>query len=436
MCGIIGILGDKPVVPLLIEALKRLEYRGYDSAGIATLVNGGIDRRRAQGKLENLEARLQREPLCGTVGIGHTRWATHGRPNEANAHPHANERVAVVHNGIIENFRPLRAELEKAGRRFETETDTEAVAHLLAHYLDHQMAPEEAVMATLARLEGAFALAIIFAGRHDFIIGARRGSPLAVGYGEGGMFLGSDALALAPLTSRICYLEEGDWTVLAEGTAKIFDAGNRPVERPVSETRLSGARIGKGSYRHFMQKEIFEQPTVIGDTLHRYLNPLTREVTLPDLGFDLAALPRLTISACGTAFYAGLVGKYWLESLARLPVEIDVASEFRYRERAAARGRCGAVHLPVGRDDRHPGGAALCQVPGPADPLDRQPAGKHDRARSRHRAADPGRSRDRRRLDQGLHDAVDCAGLPGDPVSTSSRANRAGAEGRAVECAH
>jgi glutamine---fructose-6-phosphate transaminase (isomerizing) len=332
MCGIIGILGDKPVVPLLIEALKRLEYRGYDSAGIATLVNGGIDRRRAPGKLENLEARLQREPLCGTVGIGHTRWATHGRPNEANAHPHANERVAVVHNGIIENFRPLRAELEKAGRRFESETDTEAVAHLLAHYLDHQMAPEEAVMATLARLEGAFALAIIFAGRHDFIIGARRGSPLAVGYGEGGMFLGSDALALAPLTSRICYLEEGDWTVLVEGTAKIFDAGNRPVERPVSETRLSGARIGKGAYRHFMQKEIFEQPTVIGDTLHRYLHPLTREVMLPDLGFDLAALPRLTISACGTAFYAGLVGKYWLESLARVPVEIDVASEFRYRE--------------------------------------------------------------------------------------------------------
>jgi glucosamine--fructose-6-phosphate aminotransferase (isomerizing) len=332
MCGIIGILGDKPVVPLLIEALKRLEYRGYDSAGIATLVNGGIDRRRAQGKLINLEARLQREPLCGTVGIGHTRWATHGRPNEANAHPHVNERVAVVHNGIIENFRPLRAELEQAGRLFESETDTETVAHLLAHYLDHQMAPEEAVMATLARLEGAFALAIIFAGRHDFIIGARRGSPLAVGYGEGGMFLGSDALALAPLTSRICYLEEGDWTVLGEGTAKIFDAGNRPVERPVSETRLSGARIGKGSYRHFTQKEIFEQPRVIGDTLHRYLNPLTREVTLPDLDFDLAALPRLTISACGTAFYAGLVGKYWLESLARLPVEIDVASEFRYRE--------------------------------------------------------------------------------------------------------
>ncbi len=222
------------------------------------------------------------------------------------------------------------AELEKAGRRFETETDTEAVAHLPAYYLDHQMAPEEAVMATLARLEGAFALAIIFAGRHDFIIGARRGSPLAIGYGRGGMILGPDALA--PLTNRICHLEEGDWTVLGESAAKIFDAGNRPVERPVGETQLSGALTGKGSYRHFMQKEIFEQPTVIGDTLHSYQDPLTREITLPDLGFDLAALPRLTISACGTAFYAGLVSKYWLESLARLPVEIDVASEFRYRE--------------------------------------------------------------------------------------------------------
>ncbi len=332
MCGIIGILGNRPVVPLLIDALKRLEYRGYDSAGIATLVNGHIDRRRAQGKLQNLEARLDREPLGGTVGIGHTRWATHGRPNEANAHPHANERVAVVHNGIIENFRPLRAELEQNGRRFETETDTEAVAHLLAHHLDRQMTPEEAVMATLARLEGAFALAIIFAGRHDLVIGARRGSPLAVGYGDGELFIGSDALALAPLTSRICYLEEGDWTVLRNGTATIFDSHNRRVDRPISQTRLSGALIGKGGYRHYMQKEIFEQPAVIGDTVRSYLNPLTREVTLPECGVDLASVPRLAISACGTAFYAGLVGRYWLESLARLPVEADVASEFRYRE--------------------------------------------------------------------------------------------------------
>ena len=332
MCGIIGILSEKPVVPLLVQALKRLEYRGYDSAGVATLVNGGIERRRAEGKLHNLEARLRREPLCGTVGIGHTRWATHGQPNEVNAHPHVNERVAVVHNGIIENFRPLRAELEQAGRCFESETDTEVVAHLLAHYLNLQMPPQEAVQATLSRLDGAFALAIIFAGQENLLIGARRGSPLAIGYGEGEMFLGSDALALAPLNRRICYLEEGDWTVLNKGSARIFDADNRPVKRPVSETRLPGSSIGRGSYRHFMEKEIFEQPTAIGNTLQAYLDPLTPEITLPDPGFDLTVLPRLTISACGTAFHAGMVGKYWLESLARLPVDLDVASEFRYRE--------------------------------------------------------------------------------------------------------
>ena len=332
MCGIIGILSEKPVVPLLVQALKRLEYRGYDSAGVATLVNGGIERRRAEGKLHNLEARLRREPLCGTVGIGHTRWATHGQPNEVNAHPHVNERVAVVHNGIIENFRSLRAELEQAGRCFESETDTEVVAHLLAHYLNLQMPPQEAVQATLSRLDGAFALAIIFAGQENLLIGARRGSPLAIGYGEGEMFLGSDALALAPLNRRICYLEEGDWTVLNKGSARIFDADNRPVKRPVSETRLPGSSIGRGSYRHFMEKEIFEQPTAIGNTLQAYLDPLTPEITLPDTGFDLTVLPRLTISACGTAFHAGMVGKYWLESLARLPVDLDVASEFRYRE--------------------------------------------------------------------------------------------------------
>jgi glutamine---fructose-6-phosphate transaminase (isomerizing) len=332
MCGIIGILSEKPVVPLLVQALKRLEYRGYDSAGVATLVNGGIERRRAEGKLHNLEARLRREPLCGTVGIGHTRWATHGQPNEVNAHPHVNERVAVVHNGIIENFRPLRAELEQAGRCFESETDTEVVAHLLAHYLNLQMPPQEAVQATLSRLDGAFALAIIFAGQENLLIGARRGSPLAIGYGEGEMFLGSDALALAPLNRRICYLEEGDWTVLNKGSARIFDADNRPVKRPVSETRLPGSSIGRGSYRHFMEKEIFEQPTAIGNTLQAYLDPLTPEITLPDPGFDLTVLPRLTISACGTAFHAGMVGKYWLESLARLPVDLEVASEFRYRE--------------------------------------------------------------------------------------------------------
>lgn len=332
MCGIIGILGNEPVVPRLLESLKRLEYRGYDSAGVATLVDGSIVRCRAQGKLENLAARLQREPLNGTVGIGHTRWATHGRPSETNAHPHANEHVAVVHNGIIENFRTLRAELEAAGRRFETETDTEVVAHLLAHYLDRNMSPQEAVRAALTRLEGAFALAIIFSDRRDLLIGARRGSPLVIGYGESEICLGSDALALASLASRISYLEEGDWTVLSEGTATIFDAENRPTERRIRETRLSGGLIGKGSYRHFMQKEIFEQPIVIGETLQTYLNSTTCEAVIPDPGCDLQVLRKLTISGCGTAFHAGMIGRYWFEALARVETESDIASEFRYRE--------------------------------------------------------------------------------------------------------
>ncbi len=332
MCGILGILGKAPVAPLLLDGLKRLEYRGYDSAGMASLVNGRIERRRAEGKLVNLSALLERAPLAGTVGIGHTRWATHGRPTEQNAHPHCSERVAVVHNGIIENFRELKAELEAAGHRFETDTDTEAVVHLLDHYLSQQMAPREAVGAALKRLEGAFALAIVFAGRHDLMIGARRGSPLAVGYGDGEMFLGSDALALAPLTDRICYLEEGDWAVLGEQGAEVFDADDLPVARPVTQTALSGAMIGKGQYRHFMQKEIFEQPAVIGDTLQVFVNPQSRAVSLPDLPLDFAAVPRLTLSACGTAFYAGMVAKYWFEQIARLPVELDIASEFRYRE--------------------------------------------------------------------------------------------------------
>jgi glucosamine--fructose-6-phosphate aminotransferase (isomerizing) len=332
MCGIIGILGGAPVTPLLLDGLKRLEYRGYDSAGIATLRNGSIDRRRAEGKLSNLVGVVEQRPLDGTIGIGHTRWATHGRPTETNAHPHANGRVALVHNGIIENFKQLRGELEAAGHSFETETDTETVVHLISDYLDQHMSPQQAVAAALKRLEGAFALAIIFAGRHDLMIGARRGSPLAVGYGDGEMFLGSDALALAPLTDRICYLEEGDWVELSKTGAKVHDAEDRPVERAVKQTALSGALIGKGEYRHFMQKEIFEQPAVIGDTLQTFLNPLNRNVELPDLGIDLAAISRLTISACGTAYYAGMVAKYWFEQVARQPVEVDIASEFRYRE--------------------------------------------------------------------------------------------------------
>jgi len=332
MCGIIGIMGKATAAPLLVDALKRLEYRGYDSAGVATLVNGRIERRRAEGKLVNLEERLDEEPSPGTIGIGHTRWATHGVPNETNAHPHATDQVAVVHNGIIENFQALRAELEAEGEAFSTETDTEVVAVLISHYLSHNAGPQDAVAQALKRLEGAFALAIVFAGRHDLMIGARRGSPLAVGFGDGEMYLGSDALALAPLTRRIAYLDEGDWVEIGSDGAVFHDAEDRFVERNVQQTELSGALIGKGNYRHFMQKEIFEQPAVVGDTLATFVNPLTRTVYLPELPFDLAAVPRLTVVACGTASYAGHVAKYWLEQVARLPVELDIASEFRYRE--------------------------------------------------------------------------------------------------------
>jgi glucosamine--fructose-6-phosphate aminotransferase (isomerizing) len=332
MCGIIGIIGTKPIAPLLLKGLKRLEYRGYDSAGIATLNNGRIDRRRAEGKLPNLADLIAREPLVGTVGIGHTRWATHGLPTEANAHPHASDRVALVHNGIIENFHDLRAELVREGHIFETETDTEVVVHLLTEHLNQQMSPQEAVVEAVARLEGDFALAIIFTGRQDLMIGARRGSPLTLGYGDGEMYLGSDALALAPFTNRICYLEEGDWVELSQDAATVHDASGAVVTRDVKQTALSGAIIGKGQYRHFMQKEIFEQPAVIGDTLHALVDPLRRRVELPDFPFDLSAAPRLTISACGTSFYAGMVAKYWFEQIARQPVELDIASEFRYRE--------------------------------------------------------------------------------------------------------
>src|SRR6266481_6260199 len=330
MCGIIGILGRQPAAPLLVDGLKRLAYRGYDSAGVATLVNGHIDRRRAEGKLANLEAVLARSPLPGMVGIGHTRWATHGRPNETNAHPHATDRVAIVHNGIIENFQELRDELIALGAEFETETDTEVVAHLLTHELEHQRTPEQAMDRAMERLKGAFALAVIFAGRPDIMVGARRGAPLAVGFGEGEMYLGSDALALAPFTRRIAYLEEDDWTLLRAEGAEYFNRG-RKVERAIKRTALSGALVGKGNHRHFMMKEICEQPAVIGETLQSLVNPLTRQTSITDLPFDLTQVERLTIVACGTAFLAGVVGKYWFEKLARLPVEVDIASEFRYR---------------------------------------------------------------------------------------------------------
>jgi glutamine---fructose-6-phosphate transaminase (isomerizing) len=332
VCGIIGIVGNRPVAHQLVDALKRLEYRGYDSAGIATLVNGSIDRRRAEGKLANLERLIETRPIEGVVGIGHTRWATHGAPTEVNAHPHATGKVAVVHNGIIENFQELRAELEGHGHRFETETDTEVIAHLVTHALELGQDPVEATKHMLARVEGAFALAIIFTGEHDLMIGARRGSPLALGFGEGEMYLGSDALALAPFTRRITYLEEGDWVVMHRVAAQIYDAANAPVVREIKESAVSGAMIGKGNYRHFMLKEIYEQPTVVGDTLRSLFNPSTRAVQMPDLPVDLAKVSRFTINACGTAFYAGMVAKYWLENVARVPADVDIASEFRYRE--------------------------------------------------------------------------------------------------------
>ncbi|MBL27207.1 MAG: glutamine--fructose-6-phosphate transaminase (isomerizing) [Rhodospirillaceae bacterium] len=331
MCGIIGVIGQRPVVPLLIDGLRRLEYRGYDSAGIATLVDGRIERRRAEGKLMNLAAAVERSPIDGIIGIGHTRWATHGIPNEVNAHPHATRRVAVVHNGIIENFIELRRELIAEGCTFETETDTEVLVHLLTVSLDRGATPQEAVAEMMERVEGAFALGILFADDAELLIGARRGSPLAVGYGDGEMYLGSDALALAPLTQRISYMEEGDWAELTRSGAVIRDASGAVVEREVKLTALSGAAIGKGDHRHFMQKEIHEQPVVIADTLHSYLNPVDRTFTMPALSFDFAEFDRVTIVACGTSFYAGLTARYWFEGVAGLPVDIDVASEYRYR---------------------------------------------------------------------------------------------------------
>ncbi len=332
MCGIVGILGREPVAAQLVDALKRLEYRGYDSAGVATLEGGKLARRRAEGKLRNLESRLQKEPLLGTIGIGHTRWATHGRPSESNAHPHATEHLAVVHNGIIENFRELREQLEKDGAQFRSETDTEVVAHLVTQEMKRGRSPVEAVAAALPRLRGAFALAFLFEGAEDLMVGARKGSPLAVGYGDGEMYLGSDAIALAPFTDTISYLEDGDSVVLTRKSVEIRDAKGSTVERPVLKSAASALLVDKGNHRHFMAKEIHEQPEVVGHTLAHYLDMAAERVLLPKLPFDFRALEQVSISACGTAYYAGLIAKYWFERFARLPVEIDVASEFRYRE--------------------------------------------------------------------------------------------------------
>ena len=331
MCGIIGIIGKASVSPLLLDGLKRLEYRGYDSAGIATLVNGGIDRRRAEGKIVNLQHLVDSDPLAGTIGIGHTRWATHGLPTEANTHPHADEQVVLVHNGIIENFQELREELSAAGHTFQTQTDTEAVVHLISSYLQDGKSPAEAVSAALKRLEGAFALAILFAGHDGLMIAARRGSPLAIGYGDGEMYIGSDALALAPLTQRISYLDEGDWAEITASGAVVHDETDAVVERAIQQTASSGALIGKGNFPHFMLKEIYEQPAVIGDTLQTIFNPWNEVITLPEMPFDLTRIPRITIVACGTSFHAGMVARYWFETIAGVPTDIDIASEFRYR---------------------------------------------------------------------------------------------------------
>ena len=339
MCGIVGILGTEPVAGHLVDALKRLEYRGYDSAGIATLDRGALGRRRAEGKLKSLENRLDKEPLGGLIGIGHTRWATHGRPTESNAHPHATDRLAVVHNGIIENFRELRESLIKHGAKFTSETDTEVVAHLVTREIDGGKTPVQAVAAALKQLRGAFALAFLFTGEDDLMIGARKGSPLAVGYGDGEMFLGSDAIALAPFTDTISYLDDGDWVVLTRKSAQVYDANDKAVERPIIKSTASAMLVDKGNHKHFMAKEIHEQPEVVGHTLAHYIDMVHEQVTLPaELPFDWTKLKRLSISACGTAFYAGLVAKYWFERFAKLPVEIDIASEFRYREAPLEKG--------------------------------------------------------------------------------------------------
>ncbi len=332
MCGIIGILGNEPAAPRLVESLRRLEYRGYNSAGVATLEGGVLTRCRAEGKLAALERRLAGEPLYGTCGIGHTRWATHGKPVERNAHPHATSRVAVVHNGIIENFRELREELERDGAVFESETDTETVVQLLDRELGRGADPLAAVKSALARLEGAFALAILFSGRDDILIGARRGSPLAVGYGKGEMFLGSDAMALAPFTDRVTFLGEGDWAVLTRSGAEFHDETGAKVSRPVTRTQASALLIDKGNHRHFMAKEIHEQPEVVSRTLSYYVRFSDNTIQLPNVTLPFDRLTKLTISACGTAYYAALTAKYFFERFAKLPVEVDIGSEFRYRE--------------------------------------------------------------------------------------------------------
>ena len=340
MCGIVGIIGKADVSEKLLAALRRLEYRGYDSAGLAVIRNGVINRRRAEGKLTRLAEKLEKKPLPGSIGIGHTRWATHGVPNEANAHPHATDKVALVHNGIIENYQELRTEIERSGRSLASDTDTEVVVHLITQYLEDGLSPEVATRKALGHLEGAFALAILFSEEENLIIATRRGSPLAIGMGDAEMFLGSDANALAGLTEEIIYLEEGDFALLSGSGVSISDENNKIVDRKTHKIDIASKDVGKAGFDHFMLKEIFEQPQVIGDTLHSFINQADSKIVLPKMPIDLTSVNRITISACGTAYYAALIAKYWIESLARIPVDIDIASEFRYREALMLKGEC------------------------------------------------------------------------------------------------
>ena len=397
---------------MILDSLRRLEYRGYDSAGIATLVDGHIERRRAEGKLGKLAAALEHAPLGGTTGIGHTRWATHGAPTENNAHPHGTSRVSIVHNGIIENHAELRAELEAAGQVFTTETDTETVAQLVDLNLQRGMSPVAAAGAAFRRLEGAYALAMIFSGHPELIVGAQHGAPLAVGFGENEMFVGSDGLALAPLTQRIAYLSDGDWTVIDRKGARFFDMSGAEVQREVKLTRLTGAAIGKGNFRHFMEKELHEHPAVIGDTLHRMVNPATRAVALPPLPFDFATLPRITISACGSAFYAGLVARWWFEAIARIPTDADVASEFRYRTPPLPKGGLGLLVSQSGETADTLAALRYMHEQGQHVLVGAERAGKQHVARERRGAGDRGGAGNRRRQHQGVHRAARCDGVP------------------------
>ncbi len=435
MCGIVGILGTAPVARPLLDALRRLEYRGYDSAGIATIEDGRIERLRAPGKLTELARKLDGRELAGTAGIGHTRWATHGAPNEINAHPHVVGDVAVVHNGIIENFRELKNDLRDAGVGFATETDTEVVAHLVARSIADGLRPKEAVGKALGRLKGAFALAFLFAGEDDLLIAARRGPPLAIGHGEGQMFLGSDAIALAPFTNRVTYLEDGDWAVIGRNSIEIFDAAGAGIARAMTFTQASSMLVDKGGHRHFMAKEIAEQAEVVGHTLAEYVDLAERRVSPPDkLPFDFAALDRITITACGTAHIAGLVAKYWFERIARLPADVDIASEFRYREAPLARNGLAVLVSQSGETADTLAALRYCREQGQHTLAIPNVPEFIDCARKRLRHAHLCRPRDRRGIHEGLQLSAHGAGHSGDRGGKGARHSQRAAGTRIGGC--